>query len=321
MKTYRGDLASLGRTIPPGPYVMTIGNFDGVHAGHQYLLSRLFESARTLSCPSLLLTFSPHPLFVLSPESSFRMIMSRERQEEVLGQLGLDCLVSLTFDTALATMSAEDFVLKVLQPLFRPALILVGEGFRFGAGRHGTLETLSRDLSSEGTRVVPLSPFMEEGHRISSSRIRKAVDHGEIEDANRLLTRPLDISGPVAQGDQRGRLLGFPTLNLIPPDHRLVPPPGVYATRTQIAGHLYNSATYIGTKPTFGTHRPVIESHIPGFSGDVYGEVHDVFFYHRVRGERSFPNVEALKTQISSDIASSLRYLHDVVFEGSTRPL
>ncbi len=321
MKTYRGDLKSLERMLPPGPYAMTIGNFDGVHAGHQSLLSRLFESARELSCPSVLLTFDPHPLFVLAPDSSFRMIMSRERQEEVLGELGLDILVSLTFDSTLASMTAEDFVAKVLRPLFHPALILVGEGFRFGSGRHGTLETLSRELSIERTRVVPLPPFMDGGHRISSSRIRKAVDQGEIEEANRLLTRPLDISGPVAQGEQRGRLLGFPTLNLIPPDHRLVPPPGVYATRTQVGAALYDSATYLGTKPTFGTHRPVIETHIPGFSGDIYGEHHEVFFYHRVRGERSFPNVEALKAQISSDIESSLRYLHDVVFEGSVRPL
>ena len=321
MQTYRGDLATLRRSLPPGPYAMTIGNFDGVHAGHQYLLSQLFERARALSCPSLLLTFDPHPLFVLSPDSSFRMIMSRERQEEVLGELGLEILVSLAFDKTLAAMAAKDFVSDVLRPLFHPALILVGEEFRFGAGRQGTLETLSHELSSEGTRVIPLSPFMEEGHRISSSRIRKAVDQGEIEQANRLLTRPLEISGPVVQGEQRGRLLGFPTLNLIPPEHRLVPPPGVYATRTRVEGVMHDSATYIGTKPTFGTHRPVIETHLPGFSGDLYGVDHEVFFYHRVRGERSFPNVDALKSQIASDIDSSLRYLHDIVFEGSVRPL
>ncbi len=321
METFRGDLPTLSRTLPPGPYAMTIGNFDGVHVGHQYLLSRLKAEAKISGVPSLLLTFAPHPLFVLAPDSAFRMIMSRKRQEEVLRELGLDVLVCLTFDRVLASMTAEFFSQHVLHALFRPALILLGEGFRFGAGRHGTLDTLERELGGSGTRVLPLPPLEENGHRVSSSRIRKAVDSGDLEEANRLLTRPLEISGPVAEGERRGRLLGFPTLNLVPPEHRLVPPSGVYATRTRTEGALYDSATYIGTKPTFGTHRPVIETHIPGFSGDLYGKDHQVFFYHRVRGERSFPNVDALKAQITSDIANAQRVLHDIVFEGSVRPL
>jgi len=321
METFRGDLPALSRSLPPGPYAMTIGNFDGVHVGHQYLLSRLKGEAKTSAIPSLLLTFDPHPLFVLAPDSAFRMIMSRDRQQEVLRELGLDVLVYLTFDRTISSMTAESFTKNVLHDLFHPALILLGEGFRFGEGRHGTIETLEREIGGSGTRVFPLPPLEEDGHRVSSSRIRKAVDQGDLEESNRLLTRPLEISGPVAQGERRGRLLGFPTLNLIPPEHRLIPPPGVYATRTRTEGTLYDSATYIGTKPTFGTHRPVIETHIPGFSGDLYGKDHQVFFYHRVRGERSFPHVDALKAQISSDIATAQRVLHDIVFEGSVRPL
>ncbi|EQD24604.1 MAG: Riboflavin kinase / FAD synthase (RibC), partial [Leptospirillum sp. Group IV 'UBA BS'] len=252
MKIFRGSLKSLRRNPPAGPHAMTIGNFDGIHAGHQFLLRRLFEISREMKIPSLLLTFDPHPLFFLSPDTPFRMIMSQKEKEEVLSELGLDILSVLTFDKEVQNLSPEEFALSVLWDLFHPSSLIVGEGFRFGHGRSGSIEDLWRILSPLGAEVSSIPPYEEQGVRVSSSRIRKAVDHGEIEEANRLLTRPIEISGPVSEGEKRGRLLGFPTLNLIPPDHRLIPPPGVYATRTQIAGKTYDGATYIGTKPTFG---------------------------------------------------------------------
>ena len=321
MKTFRGTLGSLRELLPPGPHAMTIGNFDGIHAGHQFLLNRLMKMAREKNVPSLLLTFDPHPLFFLSPDSPFRMIMSQEQKEKILSDLGLDILVVLTFDRTIQMLSPEEFALSVLWDLFHPVSLIVGEGFRFGHGRTGSIDDLSRILSPLGVAVSALSSHADHGGRISSSRIRKAVDHGEIAEANRLLTRPLEVSGPVAEGERRGRHLGFPTLNLIPPDHRLLPPPGVYATRTRICEGYYDGATYIGTKPTFGTHRPVVETHLFDFDKTCYGEWHTVLFYHRIRGERSFPSVEALKLQIAADVAEAREILHDQPFTGSPRPL
>ena len=321
MKTFRGSLKSLRETVPPGPHVMTIGNFDGIHAGHQFLLRRLLDISHKKHLPSLLLTFDPHPLFFLSPETPFRMIMSPDQKEEVLSGLGLDILVVLAFDKDVQLLSPEDFSLSVLWDLFHPAALIVGEGFRFGHGRSGSIEDLRRVLSPLGVEVSSLPPFEEKGLRVSSSRIRKAVDQGDIEEANRLLTRPIEVSGPVSTGEKRGQLLGFPTLNLIPPDHRLIPPPGVYATRTQIGGSYYDGATYIGTKPTFGTHHPVVETHLFDFDRDCYGKWHRVFFYHRIRGERSFASVDALKLQITADVAEARQVLHDHPFTGSVGPL
>ncbi len=321
MKTFRGNLNTLRGTLPQGPHAVTIGNFDGIHAGHQFLLKTLMDKAKSLKVPSLLLTFDPHPLFVLSPDTPFRMIMSFEQKEEVLSQLGLDTLVVLSFDPTIRRLSPADFSRLVLWDLFHPAALIIGEGFRFGSGRSGSIDDLKSVLGPLGTEVFSLPALQEQGMRVSSSRIRKAVDHGEIEEANRLLTRAIEIAGPISTGERRGRKLGFPTLNLIPPDHRLIPPPGVYATRTLLGGRSYDGATYIGTKPTFGTHRPVVETHLFAFDRECYGEFHRVFFFHRIRGERSFGSIDALKAQIGADVEEARKFLHDHPFTGSPRPL
>lgn len=321
MLTFRGDIDSLGSSLPDRPHVMTIGNFDGIHAGHQFLLRKLLESSREARTESLLLTFDPHPLFVLAPDRPFRMIMSMEEKERALSELGIDVLAILSFTHQLSRLSAKDFALSVLWSIFHPTLLFVGEGFRFGNNREGSIGDLREILGPLGVRILDIPPYEDKGIRVSSSRIRKAVDNGEMEEAARLLTRPLEISGPVSTGERRGRLLGFPTLNLIPPEHRLVPPPGVYATRTEIEGVLYDGATYIGTKPTFGTHRPVIETHLFSYDKESYGVLHRVFFYRRLRGERSFANVETLVGQIASDVAQARQVLHEYPFVGTARPL
>jgi riboflavin kinase/FMN adenylyltransferase len=300
---------------------MTIGNFDGIHAGHQSLIRELIRTARKTGIPSLLLTFDPHPLFVLSPDKPFRMIMSMDQKEKVLSELGLDVLAVLSFTENLSWLTPREFALSVLHDLFYPSHLFVGEGFRFGHGRTGSIEDLRRYLEPFGVQVSGVPPYEDHGVRVSSSRIRKAVDQGEMEEAARLLTRPLEISGPVSEGEKRGRRLGFPTLNLIPPDHRLVPPLGVYASRTEIGGRLYDGVTYIGTKPTFGTHRPVIETHLFSYDKECYGVFHRVFFYRRLRGERSFSSVEALVSQIATDVAAARQTLHDHPFVGLSRSL
>jgi len=321
MQIFRGDLPALSASVPSSPHVMTIGNFDGIHAGHQFLIQQLVKTAKNTGTRSLLLTFDPHPLFVLSPEKPFRMIMSMDQKEKALSDLGLDILAILSFTTELSRLSPKDFALSVLWDIFHPTCLFVGEGFRFGHGRSGTIEDLRRYLDPHGVHVSAVLPYEDHGVRVSSSRIRKAVDQGEMEEAARLLTRPLELSGLVSEGEKRGRRLGFPTLNLIPPDHRLIPPPGVYATRTEINNALYDGATYIGTKPTFGTHRPVIETHLFSYDRESYGEFHRVFFYRRLRGERSFSNVEDLVRQISTDITAARQALHDHPFVGAVRSL
>lgn len=323
MLTLRGTHKGLlpPALAPSARHVMTIGNFDGIHAGHQFLLAQLFGTARITGHPSLLLTFDPHPLFLLTPEKPFRMIMSMDQKEEALAEQGLDILAILAFTPDLAALTPREFATSVLWEIFRPSHLFVGEGFRFGKERAGTIEDLRHHLAPYGVVITGVSPYQDRGSRVSSSRIRKSVDQGEMEEASRLLTRPLELSGPVAEGEKRGRLLGFPTLNLIPPDHRVVPPLGVYATRTEIGDKIYDGATYIGTKPTFGTHRPIIETHLFAFDQSVYGCFHRVFFYRRLRGERSFSSIDALKAQIASDVLTARQTLHDHPFSGTVRPL
>ncbi len=291
---------------------LSIGNFDGLHRGHQKLLADLVEQSRQTGSLATVLTFDPHPLMVLSPEVPFQRIMSIPHKKEVLAELGIDLLVITPFTPDLVRMEPETFIREILLRYFPLKGLVIGEGFRFGHKRTGSVTDFHRVLSPEGVLVRAIPAVEDEQGRISSSRIRELLRAGHIRQANRFLTRPFRLEGTVEEGEKRGRKLGFPTLNIHPSSDRLLPAPGVYVTRTKTPDGCFNGASYVGKKPTFTPlSQPVIETHLFDFSDDLYGQLIQVDFLEFLRGDRAFSGPEALVSAISNDLQRSKDYFRD----------
>jgi riboflavin kinase/FMN adenylyltransferase len=281
---------------------VTVGNFDGVHRGHQALVAAAREAAVG---QALVLTFDPHPVRVLAPGRSVPPIMSDRQREEALAAVGVDLLAVLAFDREVAGLSAERFVQEVLVDGLHARCVVVGEGFRFGRGRQGDVELLRRLGSELGFRAVAVDPVLHEGLPVSSTRIREALGRGDVALAAALLGRPHVLAGEVARGDARGRTLGFPTANLSAVEG-LTPANGVYACHATLAsGAVVPAAVNVGVRPTFDGLQRRIEAHLIGFEGDLYGTRLIVGFVERLRGERPFPGRDALVAQLHDDVAAA----------------
>jgi riboflavin kinase / FMN adenylyltransferase len=268
---------------------VAIGTFDGVHLGHQAVI----DDADTV------LTFEPHPVSVVHPEAAPRLIMPFEIKRDVIDGLGVDELVVIPFDREFAGKAPEAFIDDVLIERLGAKRVSVGENFRFGAKAKGDWRMLQERGEFE-TRVVPLVDA--DGETISSTRIRALVAAGEMEKARHLLGAPFMVEGEVVEGDKRGRTLGFPTANLVPRDGLLVPGHGVYAAFAN--GH--PAAVNVGIRPMFETGRGLlIETYLIDFEGDLYGQMLRVAFVARLRGERRFPSVEDLISQMHRDVAEA----------------
>ncbi|MHB1285919.1 MAG: bifunctional riboflavin kinase/FAD synthetase [Leptospirales bacterium] len=292
--------------------VLTIGNFDGVHQGHQILLNRLVQHARSLNKAPTVLTFDPHPLMVLSPDLPFRRIMSIEHKKEILEELGIELLVVQPFTKILSHMTPDMFIKDVLISHFSPQTLVIGEGFRFGYQRTGSVDDFRRVMEPLQIEVESIPAVSDQTGRISSSRIRSLIAEGRVAQAHTLLTRPFRLEGLVETGEKRGRALGFPTLNLYPAPDRILPPPGVYITRTWASSRWHEGATYVGTKPTFTPlPRIVTETHLFGFSEDIYGTDIKVDFLERVRGEVAFSGPDKLIQEINNDLRLAKDYFRD----------
>jgi riboflavin kinase / FMN adenylyltransferase len=268
---------------------VAIGVFDGVHKGHQAVI----DEADTV------LTFDPHPLTVIHPEAAPKLIMPFDVKRDVIEGLGVEELVVIPFDEEFSKIPAEGFVEKVLLERLGAGKVSVGENFRFGTKAKGTPEMLaSRDEFD--TRVVPLVEV--DGETVSSSRVRALVAAGEVDAAMHCLGAPFMLEGRVVEGDRRGRDLGFPTANLVPDDALVVPGHGVYAAFAN--GH--PAAVNVGIRPTFETGRGLlVESFLIDYDGDLYGRNLRVAFVSRLRGEKRFPSVEDLITQMHRDVAEA----------------
>ena len=291
---------------------LSIGNFDGLHRGHQKLLEHLVEQSRQTGSLATVLTFDPHPLMVLSPEIPFQRIMSIPHKKKVLHELGIDLLVITPFTPELGKMAPETFIREILLRYFPLKGLVIGEGFRFGHKRTGSVTDFTRVLSPEGIQVQSVPAVEDEQGRISSSRIRELLRSGQIDQANRFLTRPFRLEGTVEEGEKRGRKLGFPTLNIHPASDRILPAPGVYVTRTKTPGGWFHGASYVGKKPTFTPLRQtVVETHLFEFSDDLYGQDIEVDFLEFLRGDRAFSGPEALVSAISNDLQRSKDYFRD----------
>jgi len=283
--------------VPKGPKVVAVGSFDGVHLGHQHLLHQALSEARARRLPLLVYTFDP-PTKVFTRGEGF--LMDLEEKVEALKSLGVELILAVPFNEEFAKRSAEAF-LEDLRAL-EAEVLYVGEDFRFGQGRSGTLEALERVAP---VRVVPLLELG--GEAVKSSRIRELLKRGLVEEARHLLGRPYTAYGVVVEGDKMGQKLGFPTANLAVHPLKVLPP-GVYAVEAEGTFGRYRGVANVGLRPTLGGGERRLEVHLLGFWGDLYGEEMRVRFLRRLREERGFPSLEDLKAQIARDVEEARRY-------------
>jgi len=290
---------------------MTVGNFDGVHLGHQALVRAAVADARARGGTAVVLTFDPHPSRVLSPHRAPSALMTLEQKAEVLDALGVDVLAVLPFTLELSRMSPEEFARRVLREEVGARLVVVGANFRFGRARAGDVARL-RELGGEmGFAVEALPPLLHEGEPISSSRVREALARGAVEVVPALLGRRCFVDGTVMRGAGRGRELGIPTANLDVINETL-PGGGVYAAWARLEGGGPERAVVnIGRRPTFGAGELILEAHLLDFDGDLYGRRLRVEFQARLREERAFSGASALREQIGRDLAEARRLLSE----------
>jgi riboflavin kinase/FMN adenylyltransferase len=285
--------------------VITIGNFDGVHIGHQALFHETIAKADSIGGTSVAMTFEPHPIRLFKRASPPPLITLYEQKVELISRAGLDLLICVPFTHSFAAISAGDFVQRILVDQLDMKAIVVGEDYTYGQNREGTLDTLRADARRLGFEVliVPGIPFgagTEE--RISSTRIRELVMTGRVQEAQKLLGRHYQIRGSVVTGRNRGgKLLGFPTANLHLQDE-LQPQNGVYAVTVDTGAGLFKGVANIGYSPTFEDHQFTIEAHLLDFKGDLYGKQIKVNFVSRIRDEIKFSSIQELADQIRNDI-------------------
>ena len=283
--------------------VITVGTFDGVHRGHQDVLATLVRHAETRGLPSVVVTFDPHPLEVVNPAAAPPLLTLTEEKLAMFAQTGVSYVAVVPFTPVLAALEAEQFVDEVLLGRFAMRELLVGHDHGFGRGRMGDIEVLRQLGQSRGFQVTVLPPVhAADGYAISSTAIRRSVAGGDLARAALGLGRPYSISGTVIRGDQRGRTIGYPTLNLSPPSPRkLLPPDGVYAVRVQLPEGQFGGMLNLGPRPTVGDHQRRIETHVFDAAADWYGATVRLDFIARLRGTRPFAGLEALKTQLADD--------------------
>lgn len=299
--------------LPPNvtETVVTVGTFDGVHRGHRDVVEKLVARANKLGIPSVLVTFDPHPMEVVNPAAAPLLLTTREEKLEVLAETGLEYLAVVPFTAALSGFSADEFVSRVLRRCFRMTELLIGYDHGFGRQRAGNAEVLEELGKREGFRVEVIAPVASRGGQsISSTSIRRAVAGGDLGRAAESLGRPYSVSGKVVPGDQRGRTIGFPTLNLgAPPPRKLLPPEGVYAVRAQTPKGQFGGMMNLGPRPTFGDAATSLEAHLFDTAGDLYGEAVRLDFIARLRETRKFPSPEALRAQLATDERNARRAL------------
>lgn len=292
--------------------VLALGNFDGLHRGHQKIIERVRRSAADRNGAALVLTFDPHPPRVVRPDKAPPLLMTMPQKLEALSRAGLSGTAVVRFTEAFSKWSPDAFVRQVLVEWLRVSEVWVGADFLFGHERAGTFSVLRTLGAQYGFRAEKIDPVRYKEFVVSSTRIRRLVAEGRVDEAGALLGHHYAIGGTVVHGARRGRLLGFPTANLST-DNELVPPTGVYATAAEIGGTRWPAVTNIGVRPTFESAGSVtIESHVLGLDADVYGAPLSLSFIQRLRDERRFPDVDALKEQIQADVRRARRLFDNI---------
>jgi riboflavin kinase/FMN adenylyltransferase len=287
--------------------VLALGNFDGVHRGHRRILERVVRGAQERGGTPMAMTFDPHPPRVVRPDKAPPLLMTTPQRLEALGAAGMRAVAVVRFTHDLSQWDAETFVTRVLVAWLRVSEVWVGANFLFGHDRSGTFSALRQLGQRHGFRADKIDPVRFKDFVVSSTRIRRLISEGRMDEAGALMGHPYFMDGTVVRGRAKGREIGFPTANLAT-DNELLPPSGVYATTLQVEGTEHPSVTNIGVRPTFGEAGPVVvEAHVLGDPGDLYGKRVRLRFVQRLRDERTFPDVDALRAQIAADTRSAGR--------------
>ena len=299
-------------TVWVGPRVVAAGFFDGVHRGHQRLLSQTVQRAQEVQGKSAVLTFDPHPLAIINPHEAPFMLSTMEQKLKSMESLGVDYVLKLPFDGYLRRLSPEEFVEEVIGKFLSPQLMIVGFNFTFGHKAVGRVEDLERLLKRADIGMEVMQPVVVDGTIISSTAIRQFLSQGDVEQAASFLGRPYRLQGHVETGYGRGSTLGFPTCNLRTPERVMVPKRGVYVVSAVLpGGDKVNAVCNIGYRPTFGDTTNTIEVHLIDHKGNHYGDVLAVDFHRYLREEQRFASVEMLKSQVSCDIQKTRDYFSD----------
>ncbi len=290
--------------------VVTIGNFDGIHIGHQAILQQARAEADRLNVPVVVVSFEPHPGKVLFPQKAPEIIKTNKQKRDLLRANGVDYYFVLQFTPEFSRMEPETFIEEILVGTLGASAILVGEGFAFGRKRRGSVTMLREMGTAHGYEVVPVSHVEVDGEVVSSSRIRTLLKNGRIRQANQLLGRRYYMEGIVIRGERLGRKLGYPTANIMS-ENELVPMLGVYTTYTTVGDVRYDSVTNIGLKPTFGGKKIIVETHLFGFDREIYGERIRIEYLSFIRPEVKFEHVDELVAEIGRDCEIARRVLRE----------
>ncbi len=294
----------------PSP-VVAIGNFDGIHIGHQRIIETVTARARVMEGTSILMTFDPHPLTILRPAGRPPLIMPMSEKIRVLATLGLDVMLIVGFTREFAAIPAEQFVDEILAGKVRAKEIYVGPNFHFGRGGVGDYDLLHAEGKRHGIEVHRVPVVFHDSRPVSSTRIRDNILGGKVERATAMLGRDYTMRGLVVHGRGRGAGLGFSTANLST-DNELIPAQGVYASRAEVSGRTYLSVTNVGDRPTFGEGERVVEAHLLDYAGpDLYGRTMRLAFCAYLREERRFESGDALAAQIRKDVTAARTWLRE----------
>jgi riboflavin kinase/FMN adenylyltransferase len=291
--------------------VLTIGNYDGIHIGHQKIIERVVKTAQETSGTAMLMTFNPHPLSVLKPDTYTRLITPLHLKTKLIEANGIEVMFLIPFDARFQSLTPEMFVRDILVNRLAVKEIVVGYDFKFGKGGAGNVTTLKKLAGTYGFRFETIEAITLDGERVGSNTIRKLIMDGNVEKAAQFLGRPHMIEGVVVKGENRGKFMGFPTINL-DTFFELVPKNGVYMTEVGLKGKRKPAVTNIGFNPTFGGKKFLMETHILDFSGNLYGKEVVIYFHKRIRDEMKFSGIDELKERIAKDVALAREHFRHI---------
>lgn len=305
MKIFNGLKAVKGNFRNP---VIAIGVFDGLHLGHQLLIRKAVSRAKALRGTAVVMTFDPHPVHVLRPENHLPLVVSLPYRIKLIGSLGVDAVVIVRFTKSFSRLAPEQFIKRYLLRPFSPAEVIVGDDFRFGQNRAGTIEIFEDAGRKNNFRVISVKTQKGGHKKFSSTSARDAIAVGDLKKASQILGRPVALFGQVVSGDRRGKTLGFPTANIVP-QGEILPPQGVYVVRVQHQGKVLKGMANIGVRPSFHKDEHLnVEVHLFDFNKNIYGHEIVIEFLHKVRNELHFPSSQALVAQLKKDEVFSRKW-------------
>jgi riboflavin kinase/FMN adenylyltransferase len=294
------DIVSLKKSYPNT--ILTIGNYDGVHLGHQKILSMVGKKAEEINGTSMVMTFDPHPVKIIAPEKNVKLLTTPEEKARLIAKMGIDVLLFITFSKEFSQIAPDDFISEILVKKLNIKDVIVGANYSFGKSKKGNIELLRKRGREFGFHATAVQDVMLHGNIVSSSSIRSLLLKGAVQDVITYLGRAYSILGTVIKGKGRGKsILNIPTANITSPVE-IAPKEGVYAVRVGYKGSIYDGVANIGKNPTFGNADVSYEVHLFGFSGDLIGESLRIYFIDRIRNEKTFPDVATLEKQIREDM-------------------